>query len=223
MHTLEQKISILKDDMLEMMRIVKKQVQKSMEALLNNDLDLASEIRAIEDRINAMELNIDLQCEDLLALYKPVAIDLRFILSVMKINSHLERIADHANGIAIYLIKSNQPSQYTVQLNEVLQIEEMFSITLSMLDDTIHSFNTENTKMARWVFGKDRTLNQLNLDNSQRIVSYVKSIPTENIEESMFHFFALSKKIERSGDLIKNIAEEIIFFIEAKIVKHTFD
>ena len=97
---LEQEINDLRKELLSMFLAVDNQLQKSEKALLEFDKDLAAEITNTEKRINSLELKIDRDCENILALYSPVAVDLRFVLSVYKINHELERIADIADGIA---------------------------------------------------------------------------------------------------------------------------
>ena len=94
----------------------------------------------------------------------------------------------------------------------------MYDTVLSMIDDAIHAFNFENTKLARWVFGKDATANEINRNASGIITAYAKKYP-EKIDKYLL-LFSTIKKIERIGDLSKNIAEETIFYTEAKVLKH---
>ena len=103
MTQLEQEIHELRKELLNMFLAVNNQLLKSEKALLEFDKDLAAEITNAEKRINSLELKIDRDCENILALYSPVAVDLRFVLSVYKINHELERIADIADGIANYV------------------------------------------------------------------------------------------------------------------------
>ena len=97
---LDTEISLLNDDILELMYLVKTQLEKGHEALIDYNEELAHEITANEKRVDALELKIDRDCENILALFNPVAVDLRFVLASFKINSDLERLGDHANSIA---------------------------------------------------------------------------------------------------------------------------
>src|ERR1044072_757467 len=104
MNHLEKEIKALKDEVLNMWSLVQSQLTKSKKALLSFDEVLAREITVKEDRVNAYELKIDLDCENILALSSPVAVDLRFVLAALKINTNLERIGDIAEGIARFVI-----------------------------------------------------------------------------------------------------------------------
>src|ERR1700744_91432 len=106
MTQLENEIQAIKVEVLSMWNLVESQLQKSRTAMLHFDRDLAREIVLKEKRVNAFELKLDRDCENIFALYCPVAIDLRFLLAVLKINNNLERIGDIAEGIAKYVIES---------------------------------------------------------------------------------------------------------------------
>lgn len=216
MSHLDTELNLLKQDIQEMMRLVRNQMAKSKEALFNFDTDLAHEITANERRINALELKIDRDCENILALFNPVAIDLRFTLAAFKINSDLERVADHADNIADYILDMNEPID--PDLFEKMHMEEMYDNAVQMLDHVFQSYMNEDTDLARKVFKKDHRLNEINRDSSK--------FTTELIHEDMGHtplylyLFSIIRKLERVGDLTKNIAEELIFYIEAKVLKH---
>lgn len=208
----------IRKSLLEMMHLVRSQIVKSRECLFSSDHELAEEIRLIERRVNGYELSIDKECENALALLNPVAVDLRFILSALKINSTLERIGDHANGIATFVSKDSFDGKVHTKALEKLQLLNMFDTVISMLGDAITSYETENTQIARWVFGKDKTLNELDRNNIQNFIDLINE--GEPLTSSIIHLGGISKKLERIGDLTKNIAEEVLFFIEAKTPKH---
>ncbi|MBE9492295.1 MAG: phosphate signaling complex protein PhoU [Bacteroidetes bacterium] len=213
---LEIELEQLKKAIIEMMDIVKNQLEKSRTALLSMDTDIAQEIIHNEIRINALELSIDRDCENIFALFNPVAIDLRFILSILKINSDLERIGDLAEGIAKFALEleSSPPKNLLTEI----RFNEMFELTINMLDNVIEGFIHEDTKIARQVFKKDKILNQINKDSPRIISEFVEKDP--QIIKPSLYFFSVIRKLERIGDLTKNIAEDIIFHIEAKVLKH---
>lgn len=213
---LETELNQLKDAMLEMMRLALSQIQKSKTALLNHDKDLAEEVIFREKRMNANELSIDRDCENIFALFNPVAVDLRFVLAILKVNTHLERIGDHAKGICKYVAQIEEP--FNDKVLKEIRLEEMFDIAISMLDLTLESFETEDSDLVRRVFEKDRELNQINRAASEVIIAVSKG-NKEGINDSLYLFSAI-KKLERVGDLTKNIAEELIFYLEAKVLKH---
>ena len=161
-----------------------------------------------------MELKIDRDCENILALYSPVAVDLRFVLSVYKINHELERIADIAEGICKYI--TNLTSPFPTKAIEDVRLSEMFSQCKSMLNDVITAFENEDTTIARKVFKKDELLNEINEGGSSNIIKNYN----EKDAKSLFFLLSCVRKLERAGDLNKNIAEELIFSIESNVVKH---
>lgn len=213
---LEAELQRLKDQIIDMMYLVRNQLLKAKEAFINLDKDLAREIIHYETRVNATELSIDKDCEKILALFNPVAIDLRFVIASLKVNTQLERMGDHAEGMSVYVTRLEEA--YEADLLKELRFKEMFDTVLSMIDDAIHAFNFENTKLARWVFGKDATANEINRNAAAIISKYAKKNPSK-IDKYLL-LFSTIKKIERVGDLAKNIAEETIFYTEAKVLKH---
>lgn len=202
---------------LEMFRLCKKQLENAKEAFLTHDSDLAEEVLYTENRVNALDLKIDRDCERFIALYTPVASDLRFVLALRKINFDLERIGDHAFGISKYIVEVDIPIDEKIL--EQLRFEEMYESALSMLDDITEAYNDEDTKKARKVFKKDKLLNKINISSFKIISEEVKKDP--NLIDQYLLLFSVIKKTERIGDLITNIAEEIIFYREAEVLKHS--
>lgn len=154
-----------------------------------------------------------------MALLNPVAIDLRFVLACMKINSSLERIADNAEGLARYVNEIKQP--FDDELIKKIGLVEMFSAAEQMLADVCAAFETENAALAHAVFQKDERLNELNSKAATVTEEFIKT-HLDKTYESLFVLSAI-RKMERVGDIAKNIAEEIIFYIEAKVLKHKKD
>lgn len=216
MSHLDLEIHNLRSALLQMWRLVEAQLQKGMESLINFDKDLAHEVVAKEKHVNSFELKIDRDCENIFALFNPVAIDLRLVLAILKINSNLERIGDIAEGIARFVIDIDQ--KLDDELLQTTGIIEMFKTANAIVSDTATAFEMENTKLARTIFIKDEKLDEINNVASYAIEKYIKSHP-DNIRKSL-HVLSMIRKLERVGDQNKNIAEEIIFYIEAKVLKH---
>jgi phosphate transport system protein len=202
--------------MLEMFALVKSQLEKSKQSLIRLDKDLAREVLVHEKRVNGFELKVDRDCENIIALFNPVAIDLRFVLACLKINSNLERIGDIAEGICQFVL--NIKLEPEKSLLENTRMMEMFDTSIMVLDDTMQAFETEDTRLARSVFKKDEILDEINLNANQAVADFIKENP-ERINQSLYLLSSI-RKLERVGDQCKNIAEEIIFFIEAKVLKH---
>lgn len=200
----------------EMFELCKKQMLNAREAFLNHDVDLAEEVIRTENRVNALDLKIDRDCERFIALHNPVASDLRFVLALRKINFDLERVGDHAFGISRYIIEVD--TKIDPMLLEKLRFTEMYDCALSMLEDINKAYTLKDSKKARKVFKKDKLLNKINLNCFKVISGDVKKDPM--LIDQYLLLFSVIKKTERIGDLITNIAEEIIFFREAEVLKH---
>jgi len=213
---LEVELQKVRQFAIEMMHMVKSQLHKGREAFFSANKDMAFDVLHTERRVNGYELLIDSECESLIARLNPVAIDLRFVLATLKINYHLERIADNTKSIAQNVV--DMTPVWDQELLQKLRLAEAFDTVESMLDDVIDSFEKENTAMARKVFEKDKIVDQINKDCIHIISEYLKSNGTHM--EQDINLLLIHRKLERIGDLIKNISEEIIFYIEAKILKH---
>lgn len=216
MKAFEYELESLSDLIFEMFELVKDQMHLTKEALLTGDQDLSCEIMLKEKRVNAYELSVDRECEDFLALQTPVASDLRFTMAVLKISGSLERIGDHAYRISSFvfddLMKLNK------ELVELLHIPTLFDEIDDMLINATDALESGNIKLAKKVFKQDKTLDKINGKLPKLLEEHYKKgdVDIENI-------ILLSRtigKLERVGDLAKNIAEEIIFYYESKVIKH---
>ena len=172
MNTIEKEISNLKSSLLTMFLLVEGQWEKGANAIVNYDQDIAEEISSSENRINAQELKIDNDCENIIALHAPVAVDLRFILSTFKINHALEHIADIAESIAMYVADQDIP--YDSEIVKETCLTEMLDIFNSMMDNVIEAFENEDPKIARKVFKKDKLINKINSEAHKIIINNIK-------------------------------------------------
>ena len=200
---IESELVLLKKEIDEMWTLVYNQLDRAGEAVLTLDKELAQQVMVRERRVNAFELKIDSDVEDIIALYNPVAIDLRFVLAMLKINTNLERLGDFAEGIARFVIRSKEPVLDAELLNR-LRLAEMQAEVLSML---------ELAKRA-----KDNLLDEINAGATGIIADYITEHP-EAVHTGV-DLVSVFRKLERAGDHITNIAEEIVFFIDAKVLKH---
>lgn len=208
----------LREEITDLMQIVHHQLEKTKEALERLDVSVANEILSIEKTVNSIELSIAKECEKTLALYSPVAIDLRLVLAINHNTTQLERIGDHAADIAEYIVDGEIDKPFEKELLKAIRYDEMFNTAISMVADAIYSFVNEDSKSARLVFGKDLTLNKINKTSSSIIAAFSKKNP-ENIKKFLY-LFSIMKKLERIGDLSKNIAEGTVYFVDAKYIRH---
>lgn len=218
MNLLETELGELKTLLVEMTFLVKSQLEKCITAFYTFDKDLAKEVLKNEKRVNACELTIDSKGEHILALFNPVAIDLRFVVASLKMVSDLERIGDNAKGISQYIIKCENP--YDPSLIEKLRFKEMTDTALEMLSILTESFETDNTKLARTLFTKDELLDEINVGANQAITEYLKEEKDPAKILQAIYFLSMIRKMERVGDYTTNIAEEIIFYVKAKVLRH---
>jgi phosphate transport system protein len=211
-------IQNLRTTISEMMEAVKSQMTRAKSALETLDKDMAHEIMTLEKKVNAMDININKACENILALYNPLAMDLRFVLACLNVNNQLERMGDHAESIAEYILSGEISEPFGPDVLEAVEFNRAFEISLNMIDDAIYSFLNEDTEIAKWVFGKDLTLNKINKEFPGILTKLVQQNP-ENTRSFLF-LFSIMKKLERIGDLAKNIAEETVFYVDAKLIRH---
>lgn len=218
MKIIEQEIQSLKTDISNMWTLVYKQLYNAGEAMLTSDRELAHKVIARERRVNAYELKIDSDCEDIIALYAPVAIDLRFVLAMYKVNTNLERLGDFAEGIARFVLNMPNNEPIDPQLIKDTRVEEMLKAILSMLALTQEALEKEDSEIASGVFMQDNLVDEINHDAIPIIADYVEKKQGSTL--SALYLLGVIRKMERFGDHCTNIAEELIFFLEAKVLKH---
>lgn len=217
MTPIETETIALKKELVNMWMLVQSQLNKAKEAMVNFDKDIAREVLVKEKRVNSFELKIDRDCENIFALHCPVAIDLRFLLAALKINTNLERIGDIAAGVAKYVIESSV--NFDKAALESTSIIRMYDEAVNILVDTRTAFEKEDTALARSIFKRDETLDAINRNATNTIGELIKG-DIAMVNEALF-MLSIIRKLERIGDQAKNIAEEIIFYVEAKILKHS--
>lgn len=213
---LQEQLDHLKTALADMADLVEKQLCKSVASLLEGDQDMANEVLHHERRVNALELKIDKDCENIFALLTPVAHDMRLVFATLKINADLERIGDYAEGIARIVVLGKK--EFDASLIEKLQLKHMFEVADAMLKDVIVAYTANDSRLARSVFSRDLQVNDINHDAMDIVVGYCKA-NTERIPQAL-NLLSIIRKLERVGDHITNIAEEIIFFKEAQVLKH---
>jgi phosphate transport system protein len=208
-----EELDALKTNLIKMGSFAEESIAQSIHALLQRDTKLANDVIAQDDRINALELEIDDAVVDLLALQQPVASDLRFILAAQKINNDLERIGDHAVNLAQSALHYAQGSPIRES-----DIPRMAQITKEMLRDSIDAFIHGDAPKARGVLVNDDTIDDLNKKTVAELVVIMREDPS-TLEQAL-ELVRVSRNLERVADLATNIAEEVVFIAEAQVVKH---
>lgn len=203
-------------DVVDMWDLVITQLHDASTALLTNDKELAFKIRLREKNINDFELKIDNSCETFMALFSPVAIDLRLVIALLRINGRLERIGDFANGIARYVV-DNYESPFVDLMNE-LNLENFFSKLEEMLVNTKNVFISGNGEDLNKLYAMDDTVDLLYRKSLTKIAEYTSA----HTDQAMrcISMSLLTRRMERIGDHCSNIIEDLSFYLDAHIIKH---
>ena len=210
----QQQLVALKDKLLAMAALSQQALEFSVEAYLNRDLGLASHVREIEEAINTAERSVDEMAYDLLAKEQPMAIDLRFILSVIKINGDLERIGDQATNIATRAVSlDGQPS-----ISLPVDIADMGAKVGVMIRRAIQALLEGDSKLAETVLTMDDEVDDMNRLIQKELMHSMQSRP-ECAEQSL-NAIIISRNLERAADHATNIAEDVIFWIRGSDVRH---
>jgi phosphate transport system protein len=213
----QQELNQLKEHLLRMAGLAEQAISNAIEALVKRDTGLAEKTIAEDERINEMELIIDDWCLRLLALHQPMAADLRFIASAMRINTELERIGDQAVNIAERVMALNQEPQ----LKPYIDLPRMAEITQSMVKDVLDAFVRRDAQLARSVCERDDQVDGLNDQVFRELLTYMLSDP-KTITRAV-HLILVSRCLERIADHATNIAEGVIFMVKALVIKHHAD
>lgn len=205
----------MKKDVLRMSILVRAQMHKAKETLLKFDKDLAYEVMINEKRIDSYELKISRDCESVLALFKPGAADLRFVLASYKIIGNLERCGDYAEWISRYI--SEIETSFNPALLKSCHIFEIFEDLDAMIGAVHKAFEDDDSSALKTVFEKDEILGNNRLKAMDTISEYI----AQNAQDARtgLYLFSIIMKLERMGDQMKNIAKEIIFYLEATMNK----
>ncbi len=212
----EENYSMLKHKMDEMGRLVQEVVSSSITAFNNGDIALAQKTVQDDEHVDRLEVEIDELVLKLLALQQPMAIDLRFLITALKINNDLERMGDQAVNVAenCLLLKSAD----ITRIDTFEDFEKMEKVVQQMVQETIDSYTNGNVDLARGVIERDDEVDDLNRDIIGKLVSHLR----ENADDANIcvPLLLITRNLERIGDLCTNIAEDVIYYIEGKIVKH---
>ena len=207
-------IEKLKERLLALCAVVEETVYDAMRALRERDSALAQKIIDGDATIDEIEVEIEEECLKILALHQPVAVDLRYVVAILKINNDLERIGDTAGNIAARA--KNMCTLGSVHLPP--ELDEMTIKTKKMVHDSLQSLVNLDANMAREVCRADAEIDQLNRRMFALTQSEISKDPSRT--ESCIVVLSVSRHLERIADLTTNIAEDVIYLIEGEIVRH---
>jgi phosphate transport system protein len=212
----QQQLAALKDKLLAMAALAQQALSLSLEAYLTGDQSLCAHVKEIEAAINAAERDVDEMAYDLLAKEQPMAIDLRFILSVIKINGDLERIGDQATNIA----SRTQFLQDSPKISLPIDIPDMGEKVGVMIRRAIQSLLEADAKLAESVLAMDDEIDEMNRDVQAELVEVMQQHPV--VSGQALNAIIISRNLERAADHATNIAEDVIFWVRGSDVRHKF-
>jgi phosphate transport system protein len=210
----EDELETLRSLLIRMGSLVDEQVEAAIRALEDSNHELAKFVVEREARVNELDLTIDGQCQRIFALTQPVAVDLRLMLAAMRMNGDLERIGD----IAVNIAERVEPLEGQSALLERVGAFEMIGTARKMLTDVLNAFIHNDGAQARTVFESEDRVDALTRETFYNLIAAMKSDPL--LIEPGAHLMALLRHIERLADHSTNIAENVIFVAEAKLMKH---
>ena len=204
----------LKTRLLEMGGLVEENVRVAVKGLVDRDRDRIDEVLTGDAPVNALHIEIDSRCFTLLALYQPMAADLRAIVAAVKINTDLERVGDLAVNIA------EAARRYAVHppVKKLIDIPRMAVIAQTMLRDALDSFVRQDVDLAQHVLNEDDKLDTLKTQIFRELLTYMLQDPA-TIEPAL-DLILVSRHLERIGDHATNVAEDVIFIVSARDVRH---
>ncbi len=214
---LDRELQSLRSSLVEQFGIVEQMIQRSVRSLVERNSDLADQVIAGDAQVDKTDIYIEEECLKLLALHQPVATDMRWLVTVVKTNSELERMADLACNIAERAKSLSFLPLYPVPD----EIHEMVSISTRMVRDALDSFVERDPEKAAAVINEDDRVDALNRKVIDQLQETMRQTP-DNVEPAL-HCFSASRQLERIADLAENIAEDVIYLVEGTIVRHKHD
>ncbi|HZZ70747.1 MAG TPA: phosphate signaling complex protein PhoU [Pirellulales bacterium] len=211
---LERQIDLLKQKVLFVGSLVEEAIAKAVSALVNRDPELARAIVQADMEIDRMEVDVEEECLKILALYQPVAADLRFVVAVLKINNDLERMGDLAENIAkkVLFLADRDPVRLT------LDFRTMTAKAQAMVKQALDALVARDAMLARAVRDADQEVDDLNRQIRKQIEAALRELPDR--ADCLLRYISVTRHIERLADMAVNVAEEVIYMVEGDIVRH---
>ena len=207
----------LRKSLLEMASLVEAQIAESIQSLVERNDTLARKVLEREARVNEREIQIEEEVVRFLALFHPEAEDLRTAIMILKINNDLERVGDHAENIAY---ASLDLLQYP-PVKPLIDIPRMARIAQGMLHDALDAFVERDAAKAEDVLSRDDEVDALRDQVVRELITYIAARP--QVVEPALKLIQVAKDLERVGDLATNVAEDVVYMVEGRIVKHHRD
>ena len=212
----QREIDVLKKKLLAVGAVVEESIAHAIAAVVKHDGVLAQQVAVGDFEIDQMEVDVEEECLKILALYQPVAVDLRFVIAVLKINNDLERMADLAVNIA-------RRAEYLADVPKVdlpVPLDDMARKAQAMVKNSLDAFVESDAELARQVCRADNEVDDHNRYMHVFIQDQIRANP--NDVERLLHLLSVSRHLERIADLATNVAEDVIYTVQGEIVRHRF-
>ena len=209
-----QSLDELKERLLVMAGMAEQGIQRAIEAYSTRDLSICELVFRSEPSINRLEREIDQMALDLLAMEQPMAIDLRFILSVIRINADLERVGDQAVNIAVRVREMGAFANIDLPVD----IPKLASLSLAMVRKALQAFIEGNAEMADSIFEMDDQVDEMNDAAYNALSTLIREKP--ELTPQSLNALIIARNLERVGDHATNIAEDVIFWVRGADVRH---
>ncbi len=211
---MQEELNLLKKELLTLGAEVEGRVKLAVQALLTIDRKLAEQVRGGDAQIDNMEIALEEECLKILALHQPVATDLRFIVSVLKINNDLERVADFAVNIADRALDLDATSNVDCPYD----IATMAKLVEDMLKMALDSLVERDSNLARKTIKLDDDVDNMHRENFSRVKEAIRNVPASM--DGLIYYLSISRYLERMGDLATNIAEDVVYHVDGEIIRH---
>ena len=210
----QEELEGLQQRLLEMGGLAEERVRAAVQGLVTRDTAMIDKVMRGDEPINVLHIEIDNRCFTLLALYQPMATDLRAIVAAVKINTDLERVGD----LAVNIAEAARRYANHAPVKKLIDIPQMGDIAQAMLRDALDSFVRRDTKLAHQVLNEDDRLDGLKTQVFRELLTYMLDDPST--VEPALDLILVSRHLERIGDHATNIAEDVIFMVSALDVRH---
>ena len=211
---LQSRVINLRRNLLALGAVVEQRVASIIDVIRDGDVDLARTVRMGDAEVDQMQLELEAECMRLLALGSPVASDLRLILTAMRVSNELERIADMCKGISKRVIRMVESGNYRYPPALV----RMAEAATSMLRDVLVALSNEDIKLCLEIRRSDKYVDDLN----REVVAWAREWIAEDVEKSgaALELLAIGQRVERLADIVTSIAEDTVFLVEGRLVRH---
>jgi len=210
----DEELNLLKEKLLSMASLAETMIYKAVKSLAERDESLFEVVNQNEKKVNYLQIEIDELCLKLLALKQPMATDLRFITSAMKINSELERIGD----LAVNIIQRAEVLIKQPQLKPLIDIPRMAELTQKMVKDSLDAFIKRDVNLARSILTRDDQVDGLKDQIFRELLTFMLS--DQSTIPRALELILVSRHLERIGDHATNIAEDVIYLVQGKDIRH---